>query len=86
MSEVLSVTEYLKKWNLPYLQSSWGSVVPSRRLPKLPKLPKITPAGLDHGSTNVVQAPAPDLASSTVNPDRLFVPSGPSGAAPMRGS
>ena len=80
----MPVAGYLKKWNLPYVQSSWESVVPVRRLPKRPK----TEPGLDLGltSTNVVQAPARNLAPSTANPGPLFEPSGPSGAAPMQDS
>jgi hypothetical protein len=45
-----------------------------------------TPPGSDHGSTDAVQAPAPNPASSTANPDPLIEPSGPSAAAPMQGS
>ena len=36
------------------------------------------PPGPDHGSTNVVQAPASNPASSIANPDPLVVPSGSS--------
>jgi hypothetical protein len=39
-----------------------------------------------HVSTNVVQAPAPNPASSTANPDPLMEPSGPSSTVPMQGS
>ena len=41
-------------------------------------------SGPDHGSTNVVQAPPPNLALSTANPNQQMRPSGPSG--PNRGS
>ena len=44
------------------------------------------PSGPDHGSTSVVQAPPPNAASSTTNPNPLMRPSGPSAAAPMQGS
>ena len=40
--------------------------------------------GLDHESTNVVQSPAPNPASSTANPGSLMEPS--SSTAPMQGS
>jgi hypothetical protein len=36
------------------------------------------PPGPDHGSTNVVQAPGPNQASSTANPGLLMEPSSPS--------
>ena len=44
------------------------------------------PSGPDHGSTSVVQAPQPNSLSSTVNPNTLMRPSGPSATAPMQGS
>ena len=46
------------------------------------------PLGPDHGSTNVVQSPAPNplAASSTANPSLLMEPSSPSSIAPMSGS
>ena len=40
------------------------------------------PSGPDHGSTRVVQAPPPNPASSTTNPDPYY----PSMPAPMQGS
>jgi hypothetical protein len=45
-----------------------------------------TRPGTDHGSTNVVQAPASNLAPSIANPNPLIESSGPSAAAPMQGS
>jgi hypothetical protein len=42
------------------------------------------PPGPDHGSTNVVQSPAPNPASSTANPDPLI--EGPSSTAALQGS
>ncbi|KAN0105715.1 hypothetical protein V8E52_010771 [Russula decolorans] len=39
------------------------------------------PLGPDHGSTNVVQAPAPNPALSTTNPSPLMEPSSPSSTA-----
>jgi hypothetical protein len=42
--------------------------------------------GPDHGSTNVVEVPAPNPASLTANPDPLMEPSRPSLTAPMQGS
>ena len=42
--------------------------------------------GPDHGSTDVVQAAAPNPASSTANPDPLMEPSSPSSTATMSGS
>jgi hypothetical protein len=42
--------------------------------------------GPDHGSTDVVQAPAPNPASSTANPDPLMEPSSPLSTAPTSGS
>jgi hypothetical protein len=44
------------------------------------------PPGPDHGSTNVVEVPAPNPASLTANPDPLMEPSRPSLTAPMQGS
>ena len=44
------------------------------------------PSGPDHGSTSVVQAPPPNAASPTANPNPLMRPSGPSATAPMQGS
>jgi hypothetical protein len=44
------------------------------------------PSELDHGSTNVVQAPASNSALSIANPDPLIESSGPSSAAAMQGS
>ncbi|KAF8502830.1 hypothetical protein F5888DRAFT_1800383 [Russula emetica] len=41
------------------------------------------PPGPDHGSTNVVQSPAPNPASSTANPDPLI--EGPSSTAALQG-
>jgi hypothetical protein len=40
----------------------------------------------DHGSTNVVQAPAPNPASSSSNPDPSKEPPGPSSTAPIQTS
>ena len=40
------------------------------------------PSGPDHGSTSVVQAPPPNPASSTANPDAYY----PLMPAPMQGS
>ena len=44
------------------------------------------PLGPDHGSTDVVQAPGPNPASSTGNPDPLTEPPGLVSTAPMQGS
>ena len=44
------------------------------------------PPGPDHGSTDVMQAPGPNPASSTGNPDPLTEPPGLSSTAPMQGS
>jgi hypothetical protein len=44
------------------------------------------PPGPDHGSTNVVQAPPLNPASSTANLRPLMEPPGPSSTAPMQGS
>jgi hypothetical protein len=44
------------------------------------------PSGPDHGSTNVVQPPAPNPASSTANPDPLMEPSRCSSSKWARGS
>jgi hypothetical protein len=45
------------------------------------------PPGFEHGWTNVAQAPAPNLASSTANSHPLMGPPGPgpSSTAPMQG-
>jgi hypothetical protein len=48
--------------------------------------PSSTPPGSDRGSTNVVQAPAPNPASSTASPDPSMGPPGPSSTVPMQGS
>jgi hypothetical protein len=42
--------------------------------------------GSDHGSTDVVQGPAPNPASSTANPDPSMEPSSPLSTTPMQGS
>jgi len=56
--------EYFKTWGKP-VESSDAHALSSSAL-----------AGSgDHGSTNVVQAPAPNPASSTANPDPLMDPS-----------
>jgi hypothetical protein len=55
--------EYFKTWVKP-LESSDAHALSSS-----------APAGPNHGSTNVVQAPAPNPASSTANPDPLMDPS-----------
>jgi hypothetical protein len=44
------------------------------------------PPGPDHGPTDVVQATAPNPASSTANPGPLVEPPSPSSTAPMQGS
>ena len=71
----LSSDEYLKMSKVPNFQSSEVYASPSS-------------ASLvsDHVSTNVVQAPPPNLASSIAYPNWLMRPTGPSAAAPMQGS
>ena len=77
--------EYIKTSKV-YSQSFWeaGLGLPDRRPPKRPKTAVTAPPGFDHGSTstNVVQAPVPNPASSTANPD----PGYPLMPAPMQGS
>jgi len=69
--------EYFKKWGKP-VESSDAHASSSS-----------APPGPDHGPTNVVQSPTPNLnpAPSTANPDPLIEPSGPSPAtASLQGS
>jgi hypothetical protein len=67
---------YFKTWNTPVILDS----------SKVPASSSSAPPGSDHGSTDAVQAPAPNPASSTANPDPLMEPSGTSSVAPMQGS
>jgi hypothetical protein len=69
--------EYFKTWKPPILESSEVHASSSS-----------APPGSNHGSTNVVQVPAPNPVSSTANPDTLTEPPGPSAAAAaaMQGS
>jgi hypothetical protein len=55
--------EYFKTWGNPVESSGTHSSSSS------------APSGPDHGSTNVMQPPAPNLASSTASPDPLMEPS-----------
>ncbi|KAF8491685.1 hypothetical protein F5888DRAFT_1892057 [Russula emetica] len=55
--------EYLKTWGNPVESSGTHASSSS------------APSGPDHGSTNVVEAPAPNPASSIANPDSLMEPS-----------
>jgi hypothetical protein len=66
--------EYLEAWGKPVDSSDAHASSSS------------APPGFEHGSTNVVQAPAPNPVSSTANPDPLREPSGPSSTAGMQGS
>jgi hypothetical protein len=66
--------EYLETWGKPDDSSNAHASSSS------------APQGPDHGSANVVQAPAPNPASSTANPDPLMEPSNPSSTAPKQGS
>ncbi|KAF8491694.1 hypothetical protein F5888DRAFT_964582 [Russula emetica] len=55
--------EYFKTWGKPVESSGTHASSSS------------APSGPDHGSTNVVQPPAPNPVSSTANPDPLMEPS-----------
>ena len=65
--------EYFKTWGRP-MDSSDAHASSSSAAP-----------GPDHGSTDVVQAPAPNPASSTANPEPLIEPSCPLSTMPMSG-
>ncbi|KAF8502828.1 hypothetical protein F5888DRAFT_1120726 [Russula emetica] len=69
--------DYFKTGGKPV--DSSGAHAPSSSAPS-----DSAPPGPDHGSTNVVQSPAPNPASSTTNPDPLI--EGPSSTAALQGS
>ncbi|KAF8502832.1 hypothetical protein F5888DRAFT_1800388 [Russula emetica] len=69
--------DYFKTGGKPV--DSSGAHAPSSSAPS-----DSAPPGPDHGSTNVVQSPAPNPASSTANPDPLI--EGPSSTAALQGS